>query len=58
MNDHEISEQFNKGVSKVSLAMSVYFEEYKVNKKFTKTMAMTKVEQIILDNYMKRQNKN
>lgn len=57
MSDYEIYEQFCKGVSKKSLANTVYFHEKETNKKYKRIDALTKVEQIILDNYIKAQNR-
>jgi len=51
--DSEIYNQFCKGVSKKSLADSIYFQEHESNKKYKRIEALTKVEQVILDNYLK-----
>lgn len=51
--DNEIYNQFCKGVSKKSLADTIYFQEHEINKKYKRVDALTKVEQVILDNYIK-----
>ncbi len=54
MNDFDIANNFRKGVSKASLISQVYYEEKQINKGYTKKEATTKVEQAVLDDYLRR----